>query len=196
MLKEILKDHEIILASGSPRRQKFFKDLDIPFTITLNPVEEIFPDHLKAEEITDFLAELKAEAFQDSLKQNQILITSDTIVYLDNLAMGKPKDFEDACTMLRKLSGKSHDVISSVTFTTSDLQKTLNHTTKVYFKNISEEEIQYYVKNFEPYDKAGGYAIQEWIGLIGIEKIEGSYNNVVGLPTHLVYFTLKDLLQN
>ena len=196
MLKELLTNQEIILASGSPRRQKFFRDLDIPYIIKLKPVEEIFPDHLKAEEITNFLAELKAKAFKNELKENQILITSDTIVYIDDTALGKPKDFEDACSMIRKLSGKSHDVITSVTFATSDSQKTLNHTTKVFFGDISEEEIQYYVKNFEPYDKAGGYAIQEWIGLIGIEKIEGSYNNVVGLPTQLVYATLKELLKN
>ena len=193
MLKDLLKDHEIILASGSPRRQKFFKELEIPVTTDVRPVDEVYPEHLKEEEITDYLAALKAEAFTD-LKSNQVLITSDTIVYNDSVAMGKPKDHNEAVNMIKALSGKDHEVITSVCFTTRDSQKMLNHTTRVFFSDLSNEEIEYYVSNYKPFDKAGGYAIQEWIGLIGIEKIEGSYFNVVGLPTHLVYKTLKDLL--
>ncbi|WP_300439886.1 Maf-like protein [Christiangramia sp.] len=195
MLKELLKDHEIILASGSPRRQKIFKDLKIPVTIDVRPIDEIFPEHLKKEEITDFLSALKAEAFKKDLKKNQILITSDTIVYNDGKALGKPKDHKQAVEMIKSLSGKDHEVITSVCFTTTNEQKILNHTTKVTFSALSDKEIEYYVSNYKPFDKAGGYAIQEWIGLIGIEKIEGSYFNVVGLPTHEVYKTIKKILE-
>lgn len=195
MLKELLKDHEIILASGSPRRQRFFEDLEIPVTIDVRPVDEVFPEHLKEEQITDYLSALKAEAFDD-LKERQILVTSDTIVYNDGEALGKPKDHQEAVKMITSLSGKDHDVITSVCFSTRNSQKILNHTTRVFFSDLTEEEIEYYVSNFKPFDKAGGYAIQEWIGLIGIEKIEGSYFNVVGLPTHLVYKTLKELLKD
>ena len=186
MLKNYLKNKEIILASGSPRRQKFFKEMEIPFTVDVRPVKEVFPDHLKNEEITDFLAELKAEAFSD-LKPNQILITSDTIVCNEGVAMGKPADAEEAVAMITSLSGKEHQVITSVCFTTAEKQETLNCVTKVRFKSLTSEEIEYYVRQYKPFDKAGGYAIQEWIGLIGITNIEGSYVNVVGLPTHLVY---------
>lgn len=196
MLKELLKDYEIILASGSPRRHKFFKELDIPVTIDIRPVDEVFPQNLKAEEITDYLAVLKAEVFKADLKKNQVLITSDTIVYNDGTALGKPEDHQEAVAMIKSLSGKEHDVITSVCFTTATSQKIINHTTRVFFSELTEEEIEYYVTNFKPFDKAGGYAIQEWIGLIGIEKIEGSYFNVVGLPTHLVYRTIRELLES
>ncbi|PRX50670.1 Maf-like protein [Salegentibacter salegens] len=193
MLKELLKNKEIILASGSPRRHQFFKDLDIPFKTDVRPVKEVCPDYLKKEEITDFLAQLKAEAFQQELKQDQILITSDTIVYNEEKAMGKPGTAAEAKEMLKSLSGKTHSVFTSVCFTTHNRQSTVNCETKVTFKDLTNGEINYYVENFKPFDKAGGYAIQEWIGLIGITNIEGSYFNVVGLPTHLVYNELIDL---
>ncbi|SHF58801.1 septum formation protein [Salegentibacter echinorum] len=190
MLKDLLKDKEIILASGSPRRHQFFKDLDIAFKIDVRSVKEAYPKDLKKEGITDFLAKLKAEAFQDELKKNQILITSDTIVYHNEKALGKPKSKAEAKAMLASLSGQSHSVFTSVCFTTNNQQTTVNDETKVTFKELNQAEIDYYVENFKPLDKAGGYAIQEWIGLIGITKIEGSYFNVVGLPTQLVYKTL------
>lgn len=193
MLKDFLKDKEIILASGSPRRKQFFRELDIPFTSDFRPVKEVYPPSLENEEITDFLAELKAEAFQKELTHNQILITSDTLVCHKGKALGKPETPEEAKAMLRSLSGHSHEVITSVCFTTSKLQRTLNAKTKVSFKELTAGEIDYYVDNFKPFDKAGGYAIQEWIGLIGITNIEGSYFNVVGLPTHLVYDALLDI---
>lgn len=196
MLKDLLKNYEIVLASGSPRRQKFFEELGIPVKIDVRPVNEVFPENLKASEITDYLAKLKAESFKADIRQNQVVITSDTIVYLDETAIGKPKNFEEAVEMVASLSGKEHDVITSVCFTSANDQKVLNHTTKVFFSKLEKEEIEYYVKNYRPYDKAGGYAIQEWIGLIGIEKVEGSYFNVVGLPTHLVYKTLKELIDS
>ncbi|WP_037321376.1 Maf-like protein [Salegentibacter sp. Hel_I_6] len=193
MLKDLLKNKEIVLASGSPRRHQFFKDLDIPFTMDVRPVKEVYPDYLKKEEITNFLAELKAEAFQKELKQNQIIITSDTIVYNEEKALGKPKTSAEAKEMLKSLSGKTHSVFTSVSFTTLKHQSTVNCETKVTFKELTSGEIDYYVENFKPFDKAGGYAIQEWIGLIGITNLEGSYFNVVGLPTHLVYNELIDL---
>ncbi|TDN87898.1 septum formation protein [Salegentibacter sp. 24] len=193
MLKELLKNKEIILASGSPRRQQLFKDLDIPFRSDVRPVKEVCPAYLKKQEITDFLAQLKAEAFQNELQSNQILITSDTIVYNDNSAMGKPETLAQAKDMLESLSGKTHSVFTSVCFSTHQGQSTVNCETKVTFKELTSEEINYYVENFKPFDKAGGYAIQEWIGLIGITNIEGSYFNVVGLPTHLVYNELINL---
>lgn len=191
MLNEKLKDWEIILASGSPRRQSFFEQLGISVTIDVRSIKENYPEHLRAEEITDFLAQLKAKSFKDELDEKQILITSDTIVYNDGVALGKPKDYTEAVSMLKSLSGKEHEVITSVCFTTKDRQETLFNITRVFFRTLEMEEIEYYISNYKPYDKAGGYAIQEWIGLVGIEKIEGSYFNVVGLPTHLVYAMLK-----
>lgn len=193
LLKDLLKDHEVILASGSPRRHRFMEQLEIPFTADVRPVNEVFPDHLKGEAITEYLAKLKADAFDD-LQKNQILITSDTIVYLNKVAMGKPKDHDEAVAMITNLSGKRHDVITSVCFTTSGEQKVISFTTEVLFRKLDNDEIEHYVSEYRPFDKAGGYAIQEWIGLVGIESIKGSYFNVVGMPTHLVYNTLKDML--
>lgn len=196
MLKDLLKNHEIILASGSPRRHKFFEELEIPVTIDIRTVEEVYPEHLKEEEITDYLAQLKAKAFKNDIQDHQIVITSDTIVYHEGNALGKPVDYQEAVKMITSLSGKDHEVITSVTFTTKETQKTLNHTTRVFFRELDKDEIEHYVEKYKPYDKAGAYAIQEWIGLIGIEKVEGSYFNVVGLPTHLVYETLKTMLDS
>lgn len=190
MLKEKLKDYNIILASGSPRRQQFFRELGIDFEVRLKPIEETFPKELRAAEITDYLAELKAAAFEGKLQNNDILITSDTIVWHNEKAMGKPKDPAQALEMIKSLSGKTHQVITSVCFKILDETTTVNSVTKVTFGNLSEEEINFYINEYRPFDKAGGYGIQEWIGLIGIDHIEGSYFNVVGLPTHLVYETL------
>lgn len=193
MLKEVLKDYTIILASGSPRRQQFFKDLDLDFTIQLKEVEEIYPDHLQAEEITDYLAKLKADAF-DTLKATDILITSDTIVWHKHKALGKPASNKEAKEMIASLSNDTHEVITSVCFKTSNEIKISHFTTQVTFKALTTAEIDYYVDHYNPIDKAGAYGIQEWIGLIGISNIEGSYCNVVGLPTHLVYKTLMEFV--
>ena len=195
MLREKLKDYTIILASGSPRRQAFFKEMDLDFTIQVKEVDEIYNPTLKHSEITDYLSKLKASAFNE-LQQKDILITSDTIVWLNEKALGKPKDFEEAVKMLRNLSGQLHEVITSVCFTSKEFQITVNDVTKVWFKKLSEQEIDYYIKNYKPYDKAGGYGIQEWIGYIGIEKIEGCYFNVMGLPTRLVYKTLTQIAEH
>jgi len=194
MLQEKLKDYHIILASGSPRRQQFFKDLKIDFEVRLKPVEEVYPKRLRATDIPDYLSQIKALPFKDSLKENEILITSDTIVWSKNKALGKPKNEKEAIDIIKSLSGESHEVITSVCFTTKDFQKTVNATTIVHFKQLTAEEIQYYVNYFKPYDKAGAYGIQEWIGFIGVTKIEGSYFNVMGLPTHLVYKTLTAMV--
>ena len=192
MWHEKLKDYKIILASGSPRRQELMKGLGIDFSIDVRKVEEIHPSHLKASEITDYLSELKAKAFPH-ISENEIVITGDTLVWKDGGALGKPKNRDGAMKMLRLLSGGMHEVITSVCFTGKNYQTTVNDTTKVWFNPLTEAEIYYYVNTFRPFDKAGAYGIQEWIGLMGIGKIEGSYFNVMGLPTHLVYKTLMEI---
>jgi len=191
MLNQKLKGFNIILASASPRRHAFLQSMYIDFEIRLKPIEERYPKHLKGTEITDYLAKLKAEAFMDELQPKDILITSDTIVWLNGKAIEKPKDADDAFRMITSLSDKTHDVMTSICFTQSSSQKLVNTTTEVTFKALTDDEIWYYINTCKPFDKAGAYGIQEWIGAIGIIKIEGSYNNVVGLPTHLLYETLN-----
>lgn len=183
---------KIILASGSPRRQQFLKALELDFEIRIKSIDEVFPDTLKGAEITDFLAELKAAAFKGEIAADELLITSDTIVWHKNKALGKPKNETQAKQIILSLSNDWHEVISSVCFTTATRQITKHFITKVHFKKLTEQEITHYVTQYKPLDKAGAYGIQEWIGLIGIDRIEGSYFNVVGLPTHLVYETLKN----
>tara|TARA_R110002050_G_scaffold11203_2_gene38076 strand:+ start:692 stop:1270 length:579 start_codon:yes stop_codon:yes gene_type:complete len=192
MLKEKLLNYNIILASKSPRRQQFLKDLELPFMVQLKEIEEIYPTELQGTEITDYLADLKSKPFIN-LKENDLLITSDTIVWLDKKALGKPKDKSDAIRILQKISGKMHQVITSVSLKGASFQKIFNDTTNVYFKKLTIDEITYYVENNKPYDKAGSYGIQEWIGFIGIEKIEGSYFNVMGLPVQKLYKELMKL---
>ena len=192
MLKQKLNNYNVILASGSPRRQQFFRDLDIDFSIQLKEIEEIYPENLKGVAITDYLSNLKSEAFS-TLNDNDLLITSDTIVWLEGKALGKPKDAKDAFTMLRAMSGKKHEVITSVCLKSTSFQKIINDITIVTFKELSDDEIHYYINNYKPFDKAGAYGIQEWIGFIGIDKIEGSYFNVVGLPVHKLYKELMSL---
>lgn len=192
MLNEKFKNHKIILASGSPRRQQFLKELELDFEIKLKEIEEIYPDHLKAEEITNFLAKLKASAFENELQDNEVLITSDTIVWLDNKALGKPIDASHAVKMLTEMSGKTHKVITSVCIKSTKKEVVFYDETLVTFTDLSLDEIEFYLKNYTPFDKAGSYGIQEWIGLVAIEKIEGSYANVVGLPTHKLYKELMN----
>lgn len=192
-LAEKLQNHKLILASGSPRRKKFFEDLGLDFEIRIKSVEEVYPKKLKGEEISAYLAELKASVFKNELEANEILITSDTVVWYNNESLAKAGDKTEAIEMLQKLSGKWHNVITSVCFTTTTSQKTVSATTKVKLSKLTSNEINYYIETFKPYDKAGAYGIQEWLGTIGIDEIQGSYNNVVGLPTHLVYKTLSNL---
>lgn len=187
MLTEKLKNNHLILASGSPRRQHFLKELRLDFEIRLKEVDEVYPNHLKREEITDYLAKLKASPFKNELKESDILITADTIVWLDNKAIGKPKNAIDAQVMLTKLSTKTHEVISSVCITSNEKQVVFNDITQVTFSELSKNEMEFYIKEYQPFDKAGSYGIQEWVGYIGIEKIEGSYFNVMGFPVHKFY---------
>ncbi len=192
MLSEKLKNYNIILASGSPRRQRFFKELDLFFSIEIKEIEEVYPDTLRGVEITDYLSKLKASAFTN-LSEKDIVITSDTIVWQNGKAIEKPKDMKDAFRMIKSFSGRMHKVFTSVTFTGKDFQKTIHDTTKVWFNELTDEEIKYYLNTYQPFDKAGSYGIQEWLGYIGINKIEGSFFNVMGLPTHLVYRTLLEI---
>lgn len=187
MLNEKLQSVHLILASGSPRRQQFFKELGLDFEIRLKDIAEVYPSHLQAAEITDYLAALKANAFSGELNTNDLLVTSDTIVWHQNECLGKPKDYEDAFQMLQKLSNATHQVITSVCLKTVEKSETFHAITNVTFKPLTNNEIRYYLDHYQPFDKAGSYAIQEWIGYIGITKIEGSYTNVVGMPMHLVY---------
>ncbi|TXI64159.1 MAG: septum formation protein Maf [Flavobacterium sp.] len=192
MLKDKLNTINIILASGSPRRQQFFKEMDLDYTIRLKEIEEIYPEYLQAEEITNFLAELKANAFENELKENDVLVTSDTIVWLNGKALGKPKDYDDAFQMLQQLANQTHEVITSVCLKSMDKTEVFHCVTKVTFANLSDEAIRYYLDNYQPFDKAGSYGIQDWIGLVGISKIEGSYTNVVGLPTEMLFQKLMN----
>ena len=193
MLHKKLENIKIILASGSPRRQEFFKNLDLVFEIRLKEIPEIFPEALQRLEITDYLAQLKAAAFDGELLDNELLITSDTLVWLNGKALGKPVNYDNAFQMLQTLSNQTHEVITSVCFKTNSKTEIINDVTKVTFGCLSDESIRYYLDHYKPFDKAGSYGIQEWIGLIGITNIEGSYTNVVGLPTEKVYQYLLNL---
>ncbi len=183
MLKKVLDQYNVILASGSPRRHHFFKQLDIDFSIDIREVEEVYPEHLRGAEITDYLADLKSKAFSD-LKENDLIITSDTIVWFEDKALGKPKNIHDAFKMLKSMSGKKHTVFTSVSVKSNCFQKIFSEKTVVEFDELSDEEITYYLETYKPFDKAGSYGIQDWIGLIGVKKIDGSYPNVMGLPVH------------
>jgi septum formation protein len=182
----------IILASKSPRRQHLLKDLGVDFEIRTKEVEEVYPPELEREQVALFLSELKATAFENELTENDILITSDTIVCLGDRIIGKPKDRDDAFNMLSDLSGNKHEVITAVTLTSKEKQQSFFVETEVYFKTLSNFEIDYYINKYQPFDKAGSYGIQEWIGYIGIEKIVGSYFNVMGFPVKEVYEALDE----
>ena len=193
MLHNKFKNKNIILASGSPRRQELFKELGVNYSIKVKEVDEIYDSTLKKEEITNYLAELKANAFSNEIGNNDIIITADTIVWQNNKALEKPKNKLEAIKMLQQLSGTKHSVFSSICIKNKYLQKVFYDETIVYFKKLSEQELVYYVENYKPFDKAGAYGIQEWIGLIGVTQIEGSYFNVMGLPVHKLYEELMKL---
>lgn len=194
MLKDKLKNYNLILASGSPRRQQFFKDLGFEFEIRLKPIKEEYPETLRHFEITNYLAQLKSLPFKNELTEKDILVTSDTIVWFNKQALGKPRSPDEAFQMIRSLSGNTHEVISSICVKHKEFQKTVHDVTKVTFKELSDDEIWHYINNYSPYDKAGGYGIQEWFGFISVTKLEGSYFNVMGLPTHLLYETLNTIV--
>ena len=193
-LAEKLRGHKLILASGSPRRKQFLMDMGLPFEILKKEVEEIYPDHLKGKEISEYLAKLKAKPFQDSLNIGDIVLTSDTVVWNEGESLAKAETTEEAVVMLQKLSGKWHEVITSVCLTSTKTQRIVSETTKVKVADLSLTEIQFYITSCQPFDKAGAYGIQEWPGLIGLSEIQASYTNVVSLPTHLVYKTLMDMV--
>ena len=190
MLSDLLKDKHLILGSSSPRRQELIKGLGLEVEIRIISVKEEYPDRLRHFEISDYLAQLKSIPFQETLAANDILITSDTIVWFENKALGKPKDNNDAFQMLKSLSGHTHEVITSVCFKSIGKEKTINSITKVTFKALSDSEINYYINNFSVLDKAGSYGVQDWIGQIAVTKIEGSYFNVMGFPIDKIYETL------
>jgi len=187
MLNKKLEKYNIILASGSPRRQLFLKELKLEFEIKSIDVEEIYPKYLHGNEITSFLAQLKADAYEDILKDDDILITADTIVRSNGKILGKPTDASNAKKMLSDLSNHEHEVITSICIRTNKQTKIINDTTIVYFDELNNEEINYYISNYAPFDKAGSYGIQEWLGYIAVKKIEGSYFNVMGFPVHKFY---------
>lgn len=180
----------LILASKSPRRQQLLKDAGFEFQVITKDVDESFPVDMPAKDVAAYLSKKKTDAFNEELK-DQILITADTVVKVDEEILNKPSDFDEAMVMLKKLSNRSHEVITGFTLKSSEKQFTYSDTTVVHFKKLTKEEIEFYITNFKPFDKAGAYGIQEWIGMIGITKIEGSYFNVVGLPVQLVYEKLK-----
>lgn len=187
-----LNNYNIILASKSPRRQELLKGIGLNFNILTKDVDESYPSRLSVYEVAPYLSLKKAKAFEDAeLPDNYMIITADTIVVVGDEILGKPKDKENACEMLLKLSGKKHSVITGVTIRTKDRTKTFSAVSNVVFEKLDSEEINYYVDNFKPFDKAGSYGIQEWIGYIGVSAVEGSYFNVMGLPTQKLYTVLK-----
>ena len=189
-----LKNYDIILASNSPRRKELLQRLGLPFKVrTLFGVDESFPENLRGEEIALYIARKKAEAYKSSMSSNELLITADTIVCLDGVVMGKPYGAENAKTILRQLSGRVHQVITGVTVLTQVKRESFAVTSHVKFANVTEDEIDYYVDNYLPFDKAGAYGIQEWFGLVAVEELRGSYFNVMGLPVQRLYTVLKQL---
>ena len=185
---ENLEKYHIILASNSPRRRELLGGLGISFEVKVLPdIEENYPEGLSVAQIAEYIAKEKADAYRELMVPNDLIITADTIVVADNEVMGKPVDADDAQRMLRKLSGKAHQVITGVCLMTTDRQRVFSVITDVTFKPLSDDEIDYYVKTYRPFDKAGAYGIQEWIGYVGVTGLNGSYFNVMGLPVQRIY---------
>ena len=182
-----LEKYKVILASGSPRRRELMAGLGVNYEVRILPdVDESYPDTLQGEEIPLYIAKEKADAYIPMMQPNELIITADTIVWLDGKVLGKPRDREDALQMLRTMSGRTHEVFTGVCITTTDWQRSFTAQTEVRFATLSEDEIIYYVDNFKPMDKAGAYGVQEWIGFIGVENISGSYYNIMAVSyTHL-----------
>lgn len=192
MMLDNLNKYQIVLASNSPRRKELLQRMGVNFKVrTLFGIDESFPDSLRGEDIVCYISRNKAEAYRSSMAGNELLITADTIVYLDGEVMGKPKNAEQAKEMLHKLSGKTHQVITGVTIVTAKRTENFGVTSQVKFAELTDEEINFYVDNYLPFDKAGAYGIQEWIGIVAVEEIKGSYFNVVGLPVQRLYQKLK-----
>lgn len=189
---ENLSKYKVLLASKSPRRRELLSTLRVPFSaVSLGGIDESYPDDMPCEEVPQFLANKKADAYLETIRENEMIITADTLVMMDGKIYGKPKDAEDAKKILRELSGKTHKVVSGVCILTTRQRTSFTSETKVKFARISNDDIEYYVDNFMPLDKAGAYGIQEWIGCVAVESMEGSFYNVMGLPVHRLYKELK-----
>lgn len=187
-----LDNYKILLASKSPRRRELLQQLRIPFhVVTLGGIDESFPDSVPRIDVPQFVSEKKADAFQKIINDNELVITADTMVICEDRILGKPKDAKEAKEMLRFLADKTHKVATGVTVTTQDRRTSFTTVTEVTFGPLTDEEINYYVDNFQPFDKAGAYGIQEWIGAVAVSNIKGSYHNVMGLPVHRLYQELK-----
>lgn len=194
MILDNLQKYQIKLASNSPRRRELLSGLGLDYEVKILPgIDESYPDSLNGEEIPVFIARKKADAYRPSMQKDELIITADTIVYIDGCVLGKPKDAADACKMLHQLSGKTHQVITGVCITTAEFQHSFASVTEVTFGTLSEEEIQFYVEKYQPMDKAGSYGVQEWIGFIGVTGLKGSYFNVMGLPVQRLYQELKKI---
>jgi septum formation protein len=192
MIIDKFNEFRIILASRSPRRQQLLQELGLKFEIVVKDYDETYPPDLTGGEIACYIAHEKAKLFENELSENEIVIAADTIVWCNDQVLGKPIDREDAARIIKEISGNTHEVITGVSFRSGSKEHTFSESTKVTFEKISEEDIYYYIDNFKPYDKAGAYGIQEWIGIVACSRIEGSYFNVVGLPVQKVY---KELLR-
>ena len=190
-----LKGYNLVLASQSPRRRELLKGLDLEFTTCSVDADESFPTELKGADAVQYICKAKADAYRPQLNDNTIAITADTVVILDDKIIGKPKSHEEAFSMIRSLSGRVHEVITAVCIFSKEKCEEFYASTEVHFSEIADEEIEYYINKYKPFDKAGSYGVQEWIGYIGIEKIVGSYFNVIGLPVKRLYDELKTFIE-
>ncbi|PKP43370.1 MAG: septum formation protein Maf [Bacteroidetes bacterium HGW-Bacteroidetes-10] len=196
MLKELLQNKKVILASASPRREQLISGLDIDFVVELNgDVDEIWDQSIDPVKVPEYLSLLKSKGFGRELRSDEILITADTMVLCNGEILGKPADRDDAVKILMKLSGNKHTVITGVTLRSNEKVKNFSATTQVWFRDLNIQEIEYYIDNYKPYDKAGAYGAQDWIGFVAIEKIEGSYFNVMGLPVQKLYTELSRFIE-
>lgn len=191
MITDKLKNFRIILASRSPRRQQLLRQMGVSFDVVIRDFDESFPENLHHEEIARYISSAKAKSFQGEISDNEIVITADTIVWCNGKVLGKPADSAEAFDILKEISGNTHEVITGVTISSNKREITFTDISKVTFERMTDEEIRYYIDHFSPYDKAGAYGIQEWIGIIACSSIEGSFFNVVGLPVQKLYSELK-----
>ena len=194
MIIDKLNDYEIIIASRSPRRQQLLQELGLKFEVVTREYSETYPEGLGGEEIARYVAHEKAASFKNEISYNEIVIAADTIVWCNNRVLGKPVNRNDAARILKEISGNTHEVITGVSILSQSKQCTFSDSTKVTFDSLSDEEIYYYIERYRPYDKAGAYGIQEWIGIVACSHIDGSYFNVVGLPVQKLYKELQRFL--
>jgi septum formation protein len=194
MIIDKLENHRIILASQSPRRQQMLRELGLKFDVVIKDYPETYPERLDGKSIAEYISHQKAISFRGELTDNEIVIAADTIVWCNKKILGKPRDYNDAAYMLGEISGNTHEVITGVTLFSNSKEKTFSVSSKVTFDTLTSEEISFYINNFKPYDKAGAYGIQEWIGLVACSRIEGSYFNVVGLPVRTLYKELQEFI--